>query len=302
MLDSALFMRPPKNSDQNVLTAIKKSASLDPSLPTHSTITSPPPKTVLISLTVYNRLSWGHNLLSRSSQHALLASQTLGDLFEVIPCTSNDIPEERMVDGEVVGYETPTAESAGRGSSGCVVCVEGKAYGDGMSDNDYADKLIVHFEKFPSSKRDPIEKAQTSIYDTQLSSLPLRLNQPYYLLHQGNCEHFIVVDQIRLLHPSDPSIASLPAPAPVPSASPSIADTPETAPISTNPFPLTLQVTPPLPPLCRACTKVPATYSIVGDIRLGESPCVLCRVCWRVMGEGGEGVMVVPLPRYELGW
>jgi snRNA-activating protein complex subunit 3 len=93
----------------------------------------------LISFTVHNRLAWGHNLLSRSSQHALLASQTLGDLFEVIPCTSNEIPVERIADGEVVGYDTPTAECATRGSSGCVICVGGKAYGDGMSENDYAE-------------------------------------------------------------------------------------------------------------------------------------------------------------------
>jgi snRNA-activating protein complex subunit 3 len=138
MLDSALFMRAPKNSDQNVLSAIKKSASAGPSGSFHTAGTSLS-KTALISITIHNRLSWGHNLLSRSSQHALLASQTLGDLFEVIPCASNDIPEEQMVDGEVVGYETPTAETAGRGSSGCVICVEGKAYGDGMSDNDYAE-------------------------------------------------------------------------------------------------------------------------------------------------------------------
>jgi snRNA-activating protein complex subunit 3 len=90
-------------------------------------------------VTVYNRLSWGYNLLSRCSQHALLASQTLGDLFEVIPCTSNELPAERIADGEVVGYEIPTKESARRGSSGCVICVEGKAYGDGMSENDYAE-------------------------------------------------------------------------------------------------------------------------------------------------------------------
>jgi snRNA-activating protein complex subunit 3 len=130
MLDSALFMRAPKNSDLNVLTAIKKSASVDPSSPSHS---------ALISLTVHNRLSWGHNLLSRSSQHALLASQTLGDLFEAIPCTSNEIPKERIANGKVVGYETPTAENLEGGSSGCVICIEGKAYGDGMSERDYAE-------------------------------------------------------------------------------------------------------------------------------------------------------------------
>jgi snRNA-activating protein complex subunit 3 len=131
-------MRAPKNSDQNVFTAIKKSVSLDSSSPTPAVASLPCTK-ALITFTVHNRLSWGHNLLSRSSQHALLASQTLGDLFEVVPCTSNEIPEERITNGELVGYETPTTGSAGKCSSGCVICIEGKAYGDGMSENDYAE-------------------------------------------------------------------------------------------------------------------------------------------------------------------
>ena len=152
-------------------------------------------------------------------------------------------------------------------------------------------KLLAHSVKFPSAKREPLEKAATSIFETSLSSLTIRLNHPYYLLHQGNCEHFIVIEQVRLLHPSDP----LPIPhfLSPPSSS---------AQLYTNPYPLTLQITPPLPPLCRACTKAPAVYSIVGDMRLGESPCVLCKVCWRALGDSDEGIMVVPLPQYELGW
>jgi len=62
-------------------------------------------------------------------------------------------------------------------------------------------------------------------------------------------------------------------------------------------YPLTLHLTPTLQDLCRACSKVPAVYSIVGDMRLGESPCLLCAPCWRTMGppKNDEGVMVVPL-------
>lgn len=71
-------------------------------------------------------------------------------------------------------------------------------------------------------------------------------------------------------------------------------------------YPLTLQITPPTLSLCRACSRVPAVYSIVGDIRLGESPCVLCTTCWRTMGmplgDQADFIAVVPLPRHELGW
>lgn len=150
-------------------------------------------------------------------------------------------------------------------------------------------KLLAHLEKRPSPKREHVKRATTSIYDTPLESLAIRLNKPYHLLHQGNCEHFLVFDQIRLHHPSDPPVIH------TNSAEAASTD-------ASTPYPLTLQITPPLLQLCRACLKAPALLSIVGDIRLGESPCMLCRVCWRAMGDGDEEVIVAPLPSYEIGW
>ena len=38
---------------------------------------------------------------------------------------------------------------------------------------------------------------QGGMAETKLSSLSLRLHQPYAIFHAGNCEHFIVVEQIR---------------------------------------------------------------------------------------------------------
>lgn len=35
------------------------------------------------------------------------------------------------------------------------------------------------------------------MHDAKLADLELRLQQPYWLLHQGDCEHLIVLDQIR---------------------------------------------------------------------------------------------------------
>lgn len=57
-------------------------------------------------------------------------------MFDVIPCTSNEIPEEIVEDGRVVGYEKGSARTE---SSGHVMCVEGVAYGDGQSEEDYAE-------------------------------------------------------------------------------------------------------------------------------------------------------------------
>jgi len=67
-----------------------------------------------------------------------------------------------------------------------------------------------------------------------------------------------------------------------------------------------VHVTPALADVCKACAKVPAVFTVVGDIRLGESPCLLCAPCWRNMGppreEEAEQVMVVPLVRHRRIW
>ncbi|KAJ6625463.1 hypothetical protein B0H10DRAFT_2001437 [Mycena sp. CBHHK59/15] len=200
-----------KNSDQNTLIQVK---------------TTRTDSQAIITLTVHNKLSWRQSHVSRLSTHSVLSSQTLGDLFE--------LTEEILDNGRVTGYQ-----DAVLAPPGCVICIEGLAYGDGESEFDYAEAPVII-------------KAPTSMHDTPLSSLSLRIGEPYWLLHHGSCEHFIVVDQIRLQHPSDP-----------PSG-----------------YPLTLQITPPC-----------------------WTPCLLCAPCWDAMGDSNsDEVVVVPLPKYELGW
>ncbi|KAJ7178353.1 snRNA-activating protein of 50kDa MW C terminal-domain-containing protein [Mycena crocata] len=260
--NSAIFIRPTKGSDQNSLLHDKYTRTEDGRLFMDT------PQAV-ITVTVHNKLSWRQTHVSRSSRHVILSSQTLGDLFEMIPCISNEIPEEILDDERITGYrnDVPTRP-------GCVICIEGVAYGDGESEFDYADRLIQHTQTIPKESAS-ITKAPTSMHDTPLSTLSLRIGEPYWLLHHGNCEHFVVLDQIRLQHPSD----------------------------KPSGYPLTIQITPPLLDGCRGCTKVPAVWSIVNDERLGESPCPLCATCWTAMGDPkNDKVVVVPFPKYELGW
>ncbi|KAJ4483220.1 snRNA-activating protein of 50kDa MW C terminal-domain-containing protein [Lentinula aciculospora] len=261
MSDTALFTRPPRNADYNTLTAIRTSDT-DMDAPSNSQI--------LITVTTHFKVQWRTSVLSKSSRHVLTASQTLGDLFEVMPCISNDYPEEIREDDKVVGYKETNGMN---GSSGCVIVINGLAYGDGLNEEDYADKLMQHLKITKSSST--IEKAKTTMHDTPFTSLALQINVPYWLLHQGNCEHFIVIDQIRLKHSKDPVTG----------------------------YPLTLYQAPASLDLCQACTKIPAVWSIVGDVRLEASPCLLCGPCWSSMGElmnEGEEVLVVPLPKYKL--
>jgi snRNA-activating protein complex subunit 3 len=87
----------------------------------------------IITVTVHNKLSWRQSQVARSSTHSILSSQTLGDLFEMMPCTSNELFEEIVDDGRVTGYLDKSSDR-----SGCVICIEGLAYGDGESESDYA--------------------------------------------------------------------------------------------------------------------------------------------------------------------
>ncbi|KAJ4464084.1 snRNA-activating protein of 50kDa MW C terminal-domain-containing protein [Lentinula edodes] len=265
MPDAALFTRPPRNehsvleTDYNTLTAIRVSDT-DMDTPTDAIDSQ-----VLITLTTHFKVHWRTSVLSNNSQHVLIASQTLGDLFEVMPCVSNEYPEEIVEDDKVIGYKETNGMN---GSSGCVIVINDLAYGDALNEEDYADLL-------PTLTGPVLTK--TAMHDTPLSSLALQINVPYWLLHQGNCEHFIVVDQIRASskHSEDPVTG----------------------------YPLTLYQIPASLDWCQACTKIPAVWSIIGDLRLEASPCLLCGPCWKSMGEPtneGDEVLAVPLPKYKL--
>lgn len=280
--ESSLFMRTSRNSDFNAFRSVKKTGQGN--LSRHYQLTDfsydlnpeePTTPDALITLTVYNRVPWVQSYLVRMSQHAVLASQTLEDFMRSIPCDSSEMPVEEVdAEGDVTGYSLDTRSSDGE--EGCLLLIEDVVYGDGRPGVDYAEKLLSHVSKLPQEKRPVITKSSAALGRTTFNSLTLRINQPYWMLHQGNCEHFIVVDQIRLPHPSDPASG----------------------------YPLMLHLTPALSELCKACSKAPAVISVVGDIRLGESPCLLCGPCWRSMGspkDDGE-VMVVPLVAHNRSW
>ncbi|KAI9062890.1 hypothetical protein FKP32DRAFT_758962 [Trametes sanguinea] len=265
-MHAASFIRPPRQSDHNTLINVKKLGK-----------DSGGDRDAIIFVTVYNRQSWGQRLLSRSSQHVLLSSQTLGDLFRTIPCTAKELPQEvRDEEGRITGYKHANNEDdmAVDDSDSAVLCVEGVLYSNGEGDQDYAESILELSASLPENKRPDLTE-RSSMDTVKLSSLTVRLHEPYWILHAGSCEHFFTFTTIRARHPTDPSSG----------------------------YPLTTQITPPLSDICRACNKVPAVYSIVGDVRLGESPYLICGPCWRWMGEPeDEEVLVVPLPKHQMGW
>ncbi|KAF9482137.1 hypothetical protein BDN70DRAFT_875428 [Pholiota conissans] len=248
--DAVLFMRTPKYSDQNTLKTLKTSLSCN---------TAPEGNEAILIISIHSKVSWSPSYVNRTSQHAFLSSQTLYDIYSSIPCVTRGFPPDAGLQDEKF--------------SGCVVCIEGHAYSNEVQGGgaNYAKKLMQQMEISNRKDSGNITVAPTSLKDTRLSSLSLRVGEPYWLMHQGNCEHFLVIDRIRLRHPLDPPIG----------------------------YPLTLHIAPPILDLCRACARVPAVCSVVGDIRLGESPCLLCGPCWRNMGPSDiKEVVVIALPEY----
>lgn len=153
-VESALCIRAAKNTDYNALDILKKTGTgvlhtlshtdvgaARSSTPDSLRSPSPPAPSypnAVISFTVYNRIPYLPSCLTRSSQHAVLSSQTLDDLLRAIPCASNNMPTEELdAAGDVSGY---TLDDQGRDQhSGCLFYIEGLVYGDGRENIDYSE-------------------------------------------------------------------------------------------------------------------------------------------------------------------
>ena len=150
LLDSAAFLRGPRFTDLNpftepvckqthlhrdpiFLSQLRLCAHQKRSSSSNAATVSSNSEAVLTT-TVYHRLPYRLTAVARSSQHAALSSQSLGDLVNCIPCISNEMPEEVYEDDELVGYDPNVVHK----NPGAVVLIEGVLYGDDQSEQDYA--------------------------------------------------------------------------------------------------------------------------------------------------------------------
>lgn len=273
-------LKPPATSfDRGTLFVGDQNALAAPQLTQHSIAETPISRDILLTITTYTRLRWHPFRFARDSQHVLSSTGILDDVWNCIPCHLKgrgampmEVEEEPEVsqsnfrpDKVVVGYSMETPELD---HDPVVIVIEDIAYCDGSGWPDYADLLIKHLEIVPRSKADrqlsPYERSKSSqplqrgepLNLVALGSLSLRIGEPYWILHRGNCEHWFVIDEIRLQNPRDP----------------------------VSGYPICIQRTPVQRPLCRICSKVPARFSILNDVRLGETPALLCKPCWDLLG------------------
>ncbi len=138
-----LFMRTSKNSDYNTLTSvvcvivhssvgILTSILEQKSTPAGATAK---PGDGLVIISVYDKIAWGPSYVARSSQHVLLCTQTLQDLYDCIPCASKHLPSEPAT------MDTQTE---------CVIILEDRVYDSSLEEGNYAEYKVLRSFVFNS--------------------------------------------------------------------------------------------------------------------------------------------------------
>ncbi|KAL8279181.1 hypothetical protein RQP46_008437 [Phenoliferia psychrophenolica] len=101
-----------------------------------------------------------------------------------------------------------------------------------------------------------------SMQQTLIGELELKVGEPYWFMHQGNCEHIWTVDKIRHVHPSDPVPLST---------------------LSTAPYPITTFLSRGSDAKCRLCDRDPGSVVTLDDELAGETPALLCATCFEYL-------------------
>ena len=78
---------------------------------------------------------------------------------------------------------------------------------------DYSDEILKFLDMHAGSLARGLEPVSLvgDMSTTRFMDLQLHLGLPYVFIHQGSCEHLIIIEQIRLFHPGDdPRIVNYP--------------------------------------------------------------------------------------------
>lgn len=117
-----------------------------------------PCSVALITYSHYSRATLHPYQLRPSSQHIILSHQTLGDIWDNLPCDRKVLPvksvtseEEDDGDSATTTYQMPEA-----GNQGAVICVEDIVYGDGLSTSDYSEYVSPLCRQSLTLKREPV--------------------------------------------------------------------------------------------------------------------------------------------------
>ncbi|PLW18583.1 hypothetical protein PCANC_09223 [Puccinia coronata f. sp. avenae] len=286
--------------------------------------TDPEPVVITITLHPFSKTSAGQESSSEAKAVAprkqtlhMLSSQTLSDLRDVVVCSATQIPvcshdgnqwlDQRWISGSAFIIQnvlfadtrpipSPLDDhSAGKSDYGLLLQellpdliakdkVENLLTIDEQENEKEMEGMANETQAAPK-KKSKIQISSLSMEQVRMDQLTLRINEPYWMLHQGNCEHIFTIDEIRALHPTDP--APHPTPVPVP-AGPSRGDVAVDVPAATGTgtttaYPITSFLSRISSPKCRVCDRDPARLVAIDDELCVESPCFICLTCFKFL-------------------
>ncbi|EPQ32396.1 uncharacterized protein PFL1_00592 [Pseudozyma flocculosa PF-1] len=158
-----------------------------------------------VSVILDAMLCWSDDQPERVGWRKRLARQALGDESDEVIEDYFGSPSDQGQGIDFDGQEPVCARFTGRKrtSDSCMV-IEGRLYGGGIRagdqpwEADYASLLSRHFPDADGRPQQPGDVA------TRFDELPaIRVGQPYWILHQGDCVHSFTLDCVRALRPEE---------------------------------------------------------------------------------------------------
>lgn len=131
-------MRTSKNAEQNAFAQVVRLMFFYPLVLVAKVIQISGPDSLdssdekaIITVTLYDKLSWGAGIVTRASQHALLSSQSLGHIFDLLRCPSDGLT---MNSAQPISLSEEQLQPA-TNTDGCAICIDDIVYGDDLQMN-----------------------------------------------------------------------------------------------------------------------------------------------------------------------
>ncbi|KAI9206980.1 snRNA-activating protein of 50kDa MW C terminal-domain-containing protein [Polychytrium aggregatum] len=202
-----------------------------------------------LSVTVYHPSS---SLSEPMSRFLVLGRQPLTDLRDAIQCSSDRHGQALAKSGYFF--------------------IEGIFYNDMRCPGalDYSKNIIDWMHE--QEGRQPL--VARSMDGVRIDQLTIRLRCPYLYAHQGNCEHVLIFDSVRVVSGDMPRDA--------------------------QDYPVVVFTTRPRHPGCYGCEKSPARWISYDDIHADRNPFMWCDHCFNHFHFNANGsASYQPLPHVE---
>lgn len=138
----------------------------------------------------------------------IYASQTLADLRKAIICRMDEMPEREKSDNSTDGLYDRARFTGAKRPSEAMMLVEKTLYGEKCGQ---AASNLLRYLASTKQKQDDDSMwtdatgSARDLSEVRFMDLPsIHLHVPYWLCHQGVCEHFWTIDEVRLPTADDP--------------------------------------------------------------------------------------------------